>query len=97
MAMPVRVSVTKEHPSLNFFGMGSLEVIVIFVVAFLAFGPSKTIEMARTAGKVLRDLRRTFNEVAASVSLEDNDNRPSRNNPPRPPETSDGPPPAQPL
>jgi sec-independent protein translocase protein TatA len=62
---------------LNFFGMGLPEMIVILLVAFLALGPVKSIEMARTAGKMLRDLRRTFNEVAAAVNLDD-DSRASR-------------------
>jgi len=62
-----------EEGLLNFFGMGLPEMLVIFLVAFLALGPSKSIEMARTAGKMIRDLRRTFNEVAAAVNLDDDE------------------------
>ena len=43
---------------MNFMGMGIMELAVIFLVSFLVLGPSKSIDMARTAGKVLRDLRR---------------------------------------
>lgn len=56
---------------MNFLGMGMPEIVVIMVIAFLALGPSKSIEMARTTGKVLRDLRRTFNEITAAVTLDD--------------------------
>jgi Sec-independent protein translocase protein TatA len=73
---------------LNLFGIGPLEIVVVFLVAFLALGPGKSIEMARTAGKLLRDLRRTFDEVTSAVSLEDDDNKPSQRtnaSPPRPP------------
>ena len=69
---------------MNFMGMGMPEILVIMVIAFLALGPSKSIDMARTAGKVLRDLRRTFNEITAAVTLEEVDDPPSRrpNTPP---------------
>jgi len=56
---------------MNFMGMGLAELAVIMVVAFLVLGPNRTINMARTAGKILADLRRTFNDVAAAVSLEE--------------------------
>ena len=56
---------------MNFMGMGLAEIAVVMVVAFLVLGPSRTINMARTAGKILADLRRTFNDVAAAVSLEE--------------------------
>jgi Sec-independent protein translocase protein TatA len=55
---------------LNFLGIGVPEMGVIFLIAFLVLGPSRSIDMARTAGKVIRDLRRTFNDVAAAASLD---------------------------
>ena len=58
---------------MNFLGMGMPELAVIFLVAFLALGPSKSIEMARTTGRVLGDLRRTFNEVIAATTLDAED------------------------
>ena len=67
---------------MNFLGMGMPEIVVILVIAFLALGPSKSIEMARTTGKVLRNLRRTFNEITSAVTLDDVDDapRPRRQN-----------------
>jgi Sec-independent protein translocase protein TatA len=59
-------------------GMGMPEIVVIMIIAFLALGPSKSIDMARTAGKMLRDLRRTFNEITDAVTLEDGDQAPPR-------------------
>jgi Sec-independent protein translocase protein TatA len=55
---------------LNFLGMGMFELAAIFLVAFLVLGPIKSVEMARAAGKVLGDLRRTFNEVVAATTLD---------------------------
>jgi Sec-independent protein translocase protein TatA len=76
---------------LNFLGMGALEILVIFVIAFLALGPAKTIETARTAGKVLRDLRRTYSEVMSAVSLDDDEKRPAPGSRPRASTPPDGP------
>ena len=56
---------------MNFMGMGLAEIAVVLVVAFLVLGPNRTINLARTAGKIFADLRRTFSEVAAAVSLEE--------------------------
>ena len=58
---------------MNFLGMGMFELAAILLVAFLVLGPIKSVEMARTAGKVLGDLRRTFNEVIAATTLDAED------------------------
>ena len=55
---------------MNFMGMGIMELGVIFLVCFLVLGPARSITMARQAGKVLGDLKRTFSELANSVNLE---------------------------
>jgi Sec-independent protein translocase protein TatA len=46
---------------------------VILLVAFLVLGPGKSIEIARTAGKVINDLRRTFTDIVAAADLEKDD------------------------
>ena len=56
---------------MNLMGMGLAEIAVVMVVAFLVLGPNRAINLARTAGKLLGDLRRTFNEVAAAITLEE--------------------------
>ena len=60
---------------MNLFGMGFLELAVIFLIAFLVMGPAKAIEMARTAGKLVGDMRRTVNEMTAAADL--NEQRPA--------------------
>jgi len=78
---------------LNFMGMGMPEIVVILVIAFLALGPRKSVDLARTTGRVLRDLRRTFNEITAAVTLEDiGDSPPRRPNTSLPPSNDDPPP-----
>lgn len=55
---------------MNFMGMGIMELAVVLVIAFLVLGPSRSIDTARSAGKLLGDLRRSFNEVMSAVNLE---------------------------
>ena len=55
---------------MNFMGMGVMELGVVLVIAFLVLGPSRSIDMARSAGKLIGDLRRSFNDVMEAVNLE---------------------------
>lgn len=55
---------------MNFMGMGIMELGVVLVIAFLVLGPSRSIDMARSAGKLIGDLRRSFNDVLEAVNLE---------------------------
>ncbi len=56
---------------MNVLGIGPMELLVIFLVAFLALGPGKSIDAARTVGKVVREARRTFAEVIDAASIDD--------------------------
>ena len=76
---------------MNFLGIGMPEMAVIMVIAFLALGPSKSIDMARSASKIVRDLRRTFNEITAAVTLDDEDDPVSPNRPGNRPGNHPGP------
>ncbi|MDE2844725.1 MAG: twin-arginine translocase TatA/TatE family subunit [Chloroflexota bacterium] len=73
---------------MNLFGVGFLELAVIFLIAFLVMGPAKAIEMARTAGKLIGDMRRTVNEMTAAADL--NEPRPTAQ-PPAPPQAASPP------
>ena len=55
---------------MNFMGMGIMELAVIFLVSFLVLGPSKSIDKARTAGKVIRDLRSAMSDLTSAVDLD---------------------------
>ena len=41
---------------MNFLGMGIPEIGVILLVAFLVLGPGRSIDMVRSAGKIMGDL-----------------------------------------
>ena len=78
---------------MNFFGVGTLELLVILLVAFVALGPSKTVDVARTIGRMTREARRAFTDIMDAASPEE---RPSRrtDTEPTPPQPA---PPDQPL
>jgi TatA/E family protein of Tat protein translocase len=65
----------------NFLGMGPLELIVIFGLALVVFGPGKLPEIARQVGKTIGDFRRITAEVSGdlqrSLMTEDQHARPS--------------------
>jgi TatA/E family protein of Tat protein translocase len=57
------------------FDLGTQELIVIFIVAFLVFGPKRLPELGRTIGKGIRDLKTamrgvkdTFEEAGSDVT-----------------------------
>ena len=50
--------------------MGMTEMAIIFLVAFLALGPNRSIDMARTLGKVLGEIKRTVNEVTTATNID---------------------------
>jgi Tat protein translocase TatB subunit len=49
---------------MNFMGMGSMEIVVILVVALMIFGPGKLPEMAGQAGKMIRDLKKMTTDLS---------------------------------
>lgn len=69
---------------MNVFGIGGLELLVILLVAFVALGPGKTVDAAKTIGRMAREARRTFTDIMDAASLSDDDpgNRRRQANPP---------------
>lgn len=50
--------------------IGFPEIILIFIVVLLLFGPQKLPDFAKTMGKTLREFRRTVNEAKATIEEE---------------------------
>jgi Tat protein translocase TatB subunit len=55
---------------MNILGIGPAELLLIFVIALIVFGPGKLPELARTMGKAMRELRRMSLEVTAEFAKE---------------------------
>ena len=53
-----------------FFGMGIQEIFVIMLVAFLVLGPGKTMNMAKGAGKILGEVRRSMAEISKVMDID---------------------------
>ena len=49
------------------FDLGTQELIVIFIVAFLVFGPKKLPELSRTLGKGIRELKSAMRGITESI------------------------------
>ena len=58
---------------MNIFGIGALELAVILLVAFIALGPGKTMEVARTIGRMVREARRALTDIMDAASVDDTD------------------------
>lgn len=54
------------------FGIGLPEMIVILAVALIVVGPDKLPEMAKSLAKGVFELKKTLNQVKASLAEEDN-------------------------
>ena len=54
------------------FDIGVPELILIFVVVLMVFGPGKIPEFARTLGKLVADVRRVGNEFTRELTGEIN-------------------------
>ncbi len=74
------------------FDLGIQELVVIFVVALLVFGPKKLPELARTMGKGVGQLRKAMFEIKAEVQreMEPDEGRIKQGVPSRKQETSPG-------
>lgn len=52
---------------MNIFGVGLPEMVVIFVLALLIFGPKKLPEIGRSLGKTLRGFQEASKEFEAEI------------------------------
>jgi sec-independent protein translocase protein TatA len=51
------------------FGIGMPELIVIFVVALVVFGPSKLPDMGKSLGEAIRGFKKAVNEPEKSSDV----------------------------
>ncbi len=53
-----------------FGSIGIPELILIFIIALLLFGPKKLPEIGKTIGKAIREFRKTTEDVKKSIEEE---------------------------
>lgn len=52
------------------FGIGTTELLVIFVVALVVLGPKKLPQVARSLGKALGEFKRVSHDVKRTIDVE---------------------------
>jgi TatA/E family protein of Tat protein translocase len=57
-------------PVLLFFDISAGELMVILLVAFIVFGPSRIPEVARKIGRGINEVRRASDEIKREISKE---------------------------
>lgn len=55
---------------MDLFGMGPMEIVLIFAVALLVFGPERLPQVLGTVGKTLRQIRQVTDEITREVTRE---------------------------
>jgi len=53
------------------FGMGGSELLVLFVIILLIFGPSQIPKMARGLGQAMREFRKAQHEINDEITRDD--------------------------
>ena len=55
---------------MDFFGIGSGELILVMVIALIVFGPGKLVQISQQLGKMVREFRKAAFEVTTQVTKE---------------------------
>ena len=53
---------------MDFLSIGPIELLMVALVAFLFLGPARMIEMARSLGNIIRDIKRATSELPSLIS-----------------------------
>ena len=59
---------------MNILGMGSFELLIVLLVAFIFLGPSKMIETAKNIGKLLKNAKDMARDMQEIIIDEENSN-----------------------
>jgi Sec-independent protein translocase protein TatA len=55
---------------MDFFGIGSGELILILVIALLLFKPATVVDWARTVGKTIKAIKKTTSDITSNITRE---------------------------
>lgn len=58
---------------MEFLGMGPIEIVIVLVVALIAFGPGRLPQLARNLGKGIQAFKRATTDLTAEVTKEFDD------------------------
>lgn len=55
---------------MEFFGMGMGEILLILVIAFLIFGPGKIVNIGRTLGRMMHNIKKATSDLKTQMTVE---------------------------
>ena len=55
---------------MGFLGIGTWEILLILILAFIILGPGRLTEFARTLGKTVRAIRKASTDLTTAVTRE---------------------------
>ncbi len=55
---------------MDFLGLGVVEILLIVILVFLVSEPDKMVEMAKTIGRIMRQLKQTSTEFINDITAE---------------------------
>jgi sec-independent protein translocase protein TatA len=61
---------TSGITGMDFFGIGLGEIVLIIIVALIVFGPGKTVEVARSLGKFVRNVKKMSSDFTSTITKE---------------------------
>ena len=56
---------------MNIFGMGTFELLVVLIVAFIVLGPARMVDAAKVMGRLINEARKITQAIPEIVSDED--------------------------
>ena len=67
---------------MDFLGIGPIELLVVALVAFLFLGPTRMVEVARSFGRIVQEIRRTTSDLPSLMALDEPIDQPSKSRAP---------------
>lgn len=61
---------------MNILGMGFLELLVVFFIAFIVLGPERMVDMSRKAGRLVGDLRKMNSGLRETLTFDESEEEP---------------------
>jgi len=55
---------------MEFFGMGLGEILLIMVIAFIIWGPGKIVDVSRTLGRMVHNLKKATSDLKSQITVE---------------------------
>lgn len=55
---------------MDILGVGPLEILFVFIIAFIVFGPRRLVDISKNAGKIMRNLSKTASQVNDKINKE---------------------------